>query len=76
VTIQALDGRKPIVTPERVQVICELLANGESETAACRRAGIGLPPGARLNELARITSDAHDELGLMRWLWPFGFARR
>ena len=35
-------GRKPVVTPERVQTICELLAWGESELSACLRAGIGL----------------------------------
>ncbi len=35
-------GRKPVVTPERVQTICELLAHGESENSACLRAGIGL----------------------------------
>jgi hypothetical protein len=35
-------GRKPAVTPERVQMICEQLARGESERSACIRAGIGL----------------------------------
>jgi hypothetical protein len=35
-------GRKPVVTPERVKIICELLAHGESEKSACLRAGIGL----------------------------------
>jgi len=35
-------GRKSVVTPERVQLICELLARGESECAACMRAGVGL----------------------------------
>jgi hypothetical protein len=30
------------VTTERVQLTCELLARGESERAACLRAGIGL----------------------------------
>jgi hypothetical protein len=35
-------GRKRVVTAERVQLICELLARGESECAACTRAGIGL----------------------------------
>jgi len=35
-------GRKPVVTPERVRIICELLAHGESEKSACIRAGIGL----------------------------------
>jgi hypothetical protein len=35
-------GRKPVVTTERVQMICELLARGESERSASIRAGIGL----------------------------------
>jgi hypothetical protein len=35
-------GRKPVVTPERVKLIFELLAHGESEKSACIRAGIGL----------------------------------
>lgn len=34
-------GRRPVVTPERVRIICELLAHGETERAACIRAGIG-----------------------------------
>jgi hypothetical protein len=35
-------GRKPVVTPERVEMICGLIAHGESEKSACIRAGIGL----------------------------------
>jgi hypothetical protein len=35
-------GRKPVVTSERVQTICDLLAHGETEQSACLRAGIGL----------------------------------
>jgi hypothetical protein len=35
-------GRQRVVTPQRVQLICEALAHGESETAGCLRAGIGL----------------------------------
>lgn len=35
-------GRKPVVTPERVEMICGLLAKGESEQSACIGAGIGL----------------------------------
>jgi hypothetical protein len=35
-------GRKPVVTPERVEMICGLIAHGESEKSACVRAGIGL----------------------------------
>jgi hypothetical protein len=34
-------GRKPVVTPERINTICELLTHGESERSACIRAGIG-----------------------------------
>jgi hypothetical protein len=34
-------GRKPVVTPERINTICELLTGGESERSACIRAGIG-----------------------------------
>jgi hypothetical protein len=30
-------GRKPVVTPARVQLICQMLARGESERAARRR---------------------------------------
>jgi len=35
-------GRKPVVTPDRVKMICELIAHGESEKSGCIRAGIGL----------------------------------
>jgi hypothetical protein len=42
VTLTAKRGRKRVVTPERVQLICELLASGESESSACKRGGIGL----------------------------------
>jgi hypothetical protein len=31
-----------VLAPERVQVVCELLARSESESAGCKRAGIGL----------------------------------
>jgi hypothetical protein len=34
-------GRKPVVTPERINTICELLTHGESERSACIRVGIG-----------------------------------
>lgn len=33
-------GRRHAVTPERVQMICAMLADGESERAGCLRAGI------------------------------------
>ncbi len=45
-------GRKAVVTPERLQLICELLAHGESEHSACIRAGIGLTAN-RLDGLER-----------------------
>ena len=50
-------GRKTVVTPDRVQTICELLARGESERSACLRAGIGLTAwGAdQSNELAGVS---------------------
>ena len=63
-------GRKPVVTPERVKMICELLAHGESEKSACIRAGIGLTAwntakrsNASLNE--RIAG-ARDEWARLR----------
>lgn len=34
-------GRKKLATPERVAFICKLLAQGETESSACLRAGIG-----------------------------------
>ena len=34
-------GRKPVLTQERVKIICDLLAKGESERSACFRAGVG-----------------------------------
>jgi len=39
--VRAECGRKPVVTPERVQMICDLLATGESERSGCLRAAIG-----------------------------------
>jgi hypothetical protein len=38
---RARRGRKTVVTPERINTICELLARGESERSAYIRAGIG-----------------------------------
>ncbi len=34
-------GRKPVVTAERVELICGMIATGSTEHAACIRAGIG-----------------------------------
>src|SRR5438270_682385 len=36
------EGASAVVTPERVQLICEALARRESESAGCLKAGIGL----------------------------------
>src|SRR6266446_185546 len=33
-------GRTPVVTPAKVDLVCARLAEGESETAGCRLAGI------------------------------------
>jgi hypothetical protein len=38
---QNLKGRKRVVTPERVELVCRMLAEGKTETAGCLRAGIG-----------------------------------
>ena len=57
-------GRKRVVTPGRVQMICGLLARGESECSACLRAGISLTAwnaakrsDARLRERIAIARD-------------------
>jgi hypothetical protein len=42
VTLTAKRGRRRVVTPQRVEKICDALAQGQSETAACLRVGIGL----------------------------------
>lgn len=34
-------GRKAIVTPPRIEIVCEVLSKGGSERAACLKAGIG-----------------------------------
>ena len=63
-------GRKRVVTSERVQLICELLASGESESSACKRAGIGLTAwGAakRANaELRTRIASARDDWARLR----------
>jgi hypothetical protein len=51
-------GRKPVVTPERINTICELLTRGESERSACIRAGIGATAwGAAKRNSAALRED-------------------
>src|SRR5436190_8272853 len=70
VPITVKRGRKPVATPDRVKLICELLARGESESAACLRAGIGLTAWSaakRVNaDLQRGITDAPDDWARLR----------
>jgi hypothetical protein len=63
-------GRKPVVTPERVEMICGLLAHGESEKSACIRAGIGLTAWNRAKRsdaaLKKRIADARDDWTRLR----------
>jgi hypothetical protein len=63
-------GRKPVVTPDRVTMICGLLAHGESERSACIRAGIGLTAWntAKRSDgaLCERIADARDEWARLR----------
>jgi hypothetical protein len=59
-------GRKPVVTPERVQLICEMLALGETECAACLRAGIGL---TAWNAAKRKSAELRQRIALARDDW-------
>ena len=59
-------GRKPVVTPERVQMICELLARGESERSACIRAGIGLTAWSAAK---RNSADLRERIAMARDQW-------
>ena len=59
-------GRKPVVTQSRVQLICEMLAHGESERAACLRAGIGL---TAWNAAKRNNADLRDRIATARDDW-------
>jgi len=59
-------ARKPVVTPERMQLICEALVPGESETAACRTAGIGL---TAWNAAKRCNADLRGRIALARDDW-------
>ena len=59
-------GRKPVVTPERVQMICELLAHGETERGACIRAGIG---STAWSGAKRVDSTLRDRIASARDDW-------
>jgi hypothetical protein len=59
-------GRKPVVTPKRVQLICEMLARGESERAACLRAGIGL---TAWNAAKRNSAELRERIASARDQW-------
>jgi hypothetical protein len=59
-------GRKPVVTPEKVQVICDLLSHGETERGACIRAGIG---STAWNAAKRVSSTLRDRIASARDDW-------
>jgi hypothetical protein len=59
-------GRKPVVTAEKVEMICELLAHGETERAACIRAGIG---NTAWNRAKRMDSTLRDRIASARDDW-------
>jgi hypothetical protein len=59
-------GRKPVVTPERVQMICDLLAHGETERGACIRAGIG---NTAWSAAKRVDSTLRDLIASARDDW-------
>ncbi len=59
-------GRKPVVTPERVMMICDLLASGQTERAACLRAGIG---GTAWNAAKRVDSTLRNRIASARDDW-------
>jgi hypothetical protein len=55
-------GRKPVVTPERVNMICELLARGESERSACIRVGIGSTAWGAASGIAQTYASVFQQL--------------
>jgi hypothetical protein len=59
-------GRKPIVTSARVDLICSLLAEGESETAGCRLAGVGL---TAWHEAKKKSQTIRDQIAAARDQW-------
>src|SRR5438477_7453400 len=56
-------GRKRVVTQERVEKICHALAQGESETAACLRVGIGL---TAWNAAKRVNAELRAQIASAR----------
>ena len=59
-------GRKPVVTPERINTICELLMHGESERSACIRAGIG---STAWGAAKRNSADLRERIAWARDQW-------
>jgi hypothetical protein len=59
-------GRKAVVTPGRVKLICDLLARGETERGACIRAGIG---STAWNGAKRVSSALRDRIASARDDW-------
>lgn len=59
-------GRKAVVTPERVKLICDLLAHGETERGACIRAGIG---STAWSAAKRVSSTLRDRIASARDDW-------
>ena len=59
-------GRKPVVTPDRLRLICQMLARGESERAGCLRAGIGLTAWSKAK---RQSADLREQIASARDEW-------
>lgn len=59
-------GRKRVVTAEKVQMICGLLAIGETERSACIRAGIG---STAWNAAKRVDSGLRERIASARDDW-------
>src|SRR5262249_58639978 len=59
-------GRKSVVTPERINTICELLTRGESERSACIRAGIG---STAWGAAKRNSADLRERIASAREQW-------
>ena len=63
-------GRKPVVTPDRVEMICQMRARGESERAGCIRAGIGQTAWSKAKrnsaELRERIAKARDDWARLR----------
>src|SRR5438874_2030288 len=59
-------GRKPVVTPEKVQMICDLLGRGETECGACIRAGVG---STAWSAAKRVSPTLRDRIASARDDW-------